>query len=83
MVAYRWKLKPFANIPGICSLRNKLPAEFLHEQKHIFPDSIDKHYLRKIDDQFQFAIAARDEQTKVFSSVTGESTFEPADQSTV
>jgi hypothetical protein len=50
MIADQRELKPLANIAGICSLRDKLPPESLHERKHVFPDSIDKHYFRKIDD---------------------------------
>jgi len=44
------EVKPFANVPGICSLGNKLRAEFLAERKHLFPDGVDEHDLREIDD---------------------------------
>ena len=41
--------KPFADVAGICSLCNELTPQFLNERKHIFPDSVDKHHVGKID----------------------------------
>jgi len=82
-LANKGELKPFANIPGIRSLGNELSSEPLDKQKHIFPNGVDKHYLRKIDDQFQFAIAARCECADLLSSLAGESAFELANQSAV
>lgn len=83
MLADQWELKPFANVPGIRSLGNELSSEPRDKQKHLFPDGVDKHHVRKIDNQFQFAIAARDERVDFLSSLAGESAFEPANQSTV
>src|SRR5579864_2690435 len=48
-LANKRELKPFANIPGIRSLGNELSSEPLDEQKYLFPDSVDKHHVRKID----------------------------------
>src|ERR1700730_14430755 len=47
--ANKRKLKPFANVPGIRSLGNELSSEPLHKQKYLFPDGVDKHQVRKID----------------------------------
>jgi len=79
----KWELKPFANVPGIRSLGNELSSEPLDKQKHVFPNGVDKHHVRKIDNQFQFAIAARDERADFLRSLAGESAFEPTNQSTV
>jgi hypothetical protein len=81
--AYQSELQPFANVPGIRSLGNELSSEPFDKQKHFFPDGVDKHHVRKIDNQFQFAIAARDEPADFLSSLAGESAFKPANQSTV
>jgi hypothetical protein len=50
LLADQAKVKPFANVPGIRSLGNELRAEFLDERKHLFPDGVDEHYFREIDD---------------------------------
>ncbi|MGA8191037.1 MAG: hypothetical protein WB616_11105 [Candidatus Sulfotelmatobacter sp.] len=83
MLANKRELKPFANVPRIRSLGNELSSQSLDKQEHLFPDGVDKHHVRKIDDQFQFAIAARDEPADFLSPLAGESAFEPANQSTV
>jgi hypothetical protein len=82
-LANQWKLEPLANIPGIGSLGNELSSEPLDKQKHFFPDGVDKHHLRKIDNQLEFAIAARNERANFFCSLAGESAFQPANQNTV
>ena len=75
--------KPFANVPGICSLGDKLCVEFLGERQHLFPDGVDEHHLREIDDEFQSDVTARDECTNLLSSLPGQSALESADQRTV
>jgi hypothetical protein len=77
------ELKPFANVPRIRGLGNELSSQPLDKQEHLFPDGIDEHHIRKIDNEFQFAIAARDEPADFFCSLASESAFEPANQSTV
>ena len=72
-LANKRELKPFANVPGIRILGNELSSEPLDKQKHLFPDGVDKHHVRKIDNQFQFAVAARDERADFLSSPAGES----------
>jgi hypothetical protein len=81
--ANKRELKPFANVSGIRGLRNELSSEPLDKQKHLFPDGVDKHHVRKIDNEFQIAIAARDKPADFLSSLAGESAFEPANQSTI
>jgi hypothetical protein len=80
LMVYQGEAKPFANVTGICSLGNKLRAQFLGERKHLFPDGVDEHHLREIDDEFQFNVAACDECTNLFSSLPGQSALESADQ---
>jgi hypothetical protein len=80
---YQWKAEPFASVSRIRSLGNELCSQFLDERKHIFSDSVDKQYFRKINDYSQFRVPARNELAKLFSSLSGESALEPADQSTV
>ena len=48
-LANKRELKPFANVPGIRSLGNELSSEPLDKQKYLFPDGVDKHHVRKID----------------------------------
>jgi hypothetical protein len=48
-LAYNPQLKPFANVTGIRCLGNELSSEPVGEQKHIFPDGVDKQHVRKID----------------------------------
>ena len=48
-LATKRELQPFANVPGIRSLGNELSSEPLDKQKHLFPDGVDKHHVRKID----------------------------------
>jgi hypothetical protein len=82
-LAKKRELQPFANVPRIRSLGNELSSEPLDKQKHLFPDGVDKHHVRKIDNEFQIAIAARDKPADFLSSLAGESAFEPANQSTI
>src|SRR5580765_4364686 len=82
-LANKRELKPFANVPRIRGLGNELSSQPLDKQEHLFPDGVDKHHLRKIDNHFQFAIAARDEPADFLSALAGESAFKPANQSTV
>jgi hypothetical protein len=71
-------LEPVANVPGIRGLGNELGSEPLNKQEHRFSGGVDKQHLRKIDNQFQIAIAARNERADFLSSLAGESAFEPA-----
>ena len=77
MLPTNGRLKPFANVPRICSLGDIMRAEFLGERKHLFPDGVDKHHLRDIDDELQSDVTARDECTNLLSSLSGESALEP------
>ena len=47
--ALQRELKPFAHVPRIRSLGNELGSEPLDKQEHIFPNGVDKHHVRKID----------------------------------
>jgi hypothetical protein len=49
-LANKRELKPLANVTGIRSLGNELSSEPLDKEKYLFPESVDKHYVRKIDD---------------------------------
>src|SRR5579859_6494256 len=82
-LANQRELKPFANVPGVRSLGDELSSELPDKQKHLFPDGVDEHHVREIDNQFQSAIAACDERADFLGSLAGESAFEPANQSTV
>src|SRR5438309_221548 len=83
MLSNKWELKPFANVPGIRSLGHELSSKSLHKQKYLLADRVDKHHVRKIDNQLHCVVAARNERTDFLSSLARESAFEPADQNTV
>jgi hypothetical protein len=82
-LATKRELQPFANVPRIRGLGNELSSQPLDKQEHLFPDGIDKHHVRKVDNEFQFAIAVRDQPADFLCSLASESAFEPANQSTV
>jgi hypothetical protein len=49
LLAYQRELKPFANVPGIGGVSNELTSQSLDKQKNLFPDGVDEHHVRKID----------------------------------
>jgi hypothetical protein len=75
----QWEIKPFANVLGIRSVGNEHRAQFLGEQKHFFPDGVDKHNFREIDDEFQSGVTARHECANLLSSFPRESALKSAD----
>ena len=83
LLADQREVKAFANVLSVRSIGNELRLQFLEKRKHLFSDGVDEHDFREIDDDLQFVVAARDEAANLLSSLAGESTLEPADQSTV
>jgi hypothetical protein len=75
------QIQTLAHIEHVRIGGDKLGSQLAKKGQHFFPYRVDEYHFRQIDEKLSACGEARYQRPNMFSIITGESAFQPQDQS--